>query len=603
MNRIVAVFCSLLVSLGCSLQIDNDELERLVGQKLMLDFRYFCADGTPSEECKSAVTELPPELAEVLRDGQIGGVILFADNLIEAPQIVRLIDAMQKVMRDAGLPPLFIAIDQEGGRVARLPEQVDVRFAGNMALGASYAADAEQGQQLTLDVASGMAQVLHDLGFNLNFAPTVDVNVNPDNPVINVRSYGESPQMVAELGQLTVAAMQQQGVMSALKHFPGHGDTNVDSHTGLPRVDHDRATIAAVDLLPFAYSINSAAPPAMIMTVHIQYPQLDDSTFVATDGTETILPATMSRKILSGVLREELNYQGVIVTDALDMAGIAHYFDEVDATLQTFRAGADIALMPYTIRNPADIAAFWDFHAQVIAGARDLDATELRASAARIAALKTDYQLSETMDLDARLAITVALPRASNVALEDKLANAAVTTVFGHAALPLQASHWHFVMPDTLRCEAAQQALHQQRPELTSSCTSLARLPGAPEQQWPADSAIIVGDITPHHSLVEMGGMDDLASWRERPSKAEQHAWLQETLSMAREQQLPTVFVALRAPYVIGDFRELATAAVATYDYSAAIADDGRVRSASINALITTLLTGQAAGQLPVSVD
>lgn len=605
MIRCFALLLSLLFLSACGPQQSADNTRLELGQKLMLDFRYFCADGTKSEECQSAVTELPEALAQVLREGRIGGVILFADNLQSGPQIATLIEQMQQVMREANLPPLFIAIDQEGGRVARLPAQLSTRFGGNMALGATYM---EHGTDYAEQVAAGIAAELKLFGFNLNFAPTVDVNVNPENPVINVRSYGEEPAAVAALGQATVATLQANDIMSALKHFPGHGDTHVDSHTGLPRVEHERATIDEVDLLPFKRIINSQTPPAMVMTAHIQYPALDATEFVATNGEPTIVPATMSRKILTGVLREELGFKGVIVTDALDMAGIAHYYAPLEATIQTFKAGADIALMPYTIRTPADITGFWRYFEgleQAVAAGK-IDSQALSRSAGRIAQLKTNYGLNEapTTTLAERLSEQEQLPFAENLAVEQALARAATTKVYDKGVLPLQAKHWYAVMPDTLRCEAFTTALAAQQPDVSSDCLSLAELPeGQPWLDWRADAAVVVGDITPHHSLAEMGGMDDLASWRDRPSKADQHAWLQQLMAFTHARQQATVFVALRTPYVVSDFRAIADAALATYDYSAAADATGDVRSASFTALVDVLLGRAAPGQLPVSVD
>ncbi|RUO56601.1 glycoside hydrolase family 3 N-terminal domain-containing protein [Pseudidiomarina homiensis] len=607
MIRNFALLLSLIFLAACTPQEPNtaEQVRLQLGQKLMLDFRYFCNDGTASEECKAAVTELPDALANVLREGHIGGVILFADNLVEGQQITTLIAQMQKVVRDAGLPPLFIAVDQEGGRVARLPPAISTRFGGNMALGATYAA---QGTGYAEQVAAGIAKELSLLGFNLNFAPTVDVNVNPANPVINVRSYGEDPDQVAALGQATVATLQSHGIMSALKHFPGHGDTHVDSHTGLPRVEHERATIDAVDLLPFKHIISSDTPPAMVMTAHIQYPALDDTKFTATNGEATIVPATMSHKILTGVLREELGFNGVIVTDALDMAGIAHYYAPLEATIATFKAGADIALMPYTIRTPDDIDGFWQYFAgleQAVA-AGEIDTKALANSAQRIAQLKTDYGLTKqaSQTLEDRLESLKQLPLAQNVQVEQALAYDATTEIYDNGILPLTAEHWYAVMPDTLRCQAFTSALAEQRPTISSDCLSLAELPaGQPWFEWRADAAVIVGDITPHHSLAEMGGMDDLASWRERPSKAEQHAWLQELMAFTHARQQPTVFVALRTPYVASDFRAVADAALATYDYSAAMNSAGNVRSASFTALVEVLLGRQARGNLPVTVE
>lgn len=585
----------------------TSEVRQLLGQKLMLDFRYFCDDGTAAEKCQQAVTELPEELAEVLREGVIGGVIVFSENLQSVPQIMTLIDEMQDVMRASGHPPLFIALDQEGGRVARLPDDIATRFAGNMAIGATYP---QRQTEFAEQVGAGIGKAVKSLGFNVNFAPTVDVNVNPENPVINVRSYGEDAELVATLGMATVKAMQAQGVMSALKHFPGHGDTHVDSHTGLPRVDHDRATIDAVDLLPFQRSIASSTPPAMIMTAHIQYPQLDDTTFVAKDGQATVVPATMSQKILTGVLREELGYRGVIITDALDMAGIAHYFEPLAATIQTFNAGADIALMPFTIRNNADIDAFWQYfeglERAVQAGQLDLE--QLRVSGARIADLKQRYGLlsSASLPLAERIQyVQNKLPLAANKALERKLAAASVTKVWDNALLPITTKTWQLVMPDTLRCVAFEQAILAQQPGAEVNCVSLSKLPeGQPWQNWNPDATLVIGDITPHHSLAEMGGMDDLANWRERPSKADQYLWLEQVLALAKQRQQPTVLVALRAPYVLSRYRDVADAALASYDYSAHGSEDSsaRIHSPSIDAIVAVLLGEQAPGVLPVTV-
>lgn len=607
MIRRFALLVSIIILTSCSPSgtASGEQQPLQLGQKLMLDFRYFCTDGTASEECKTPVTELPDELAEVLRKGMIGGVILFADNLQSGEQIVTLIDQMQTVMREAQLPPLFIAVDQEGGRVARLPAELSTRFAGNMALGATFI---DHKTHFAEQVASGIAKELNLLGFNLNFAPTVDVNVNPQNPVINVRSYGEDPAVVAALGQTTVATLQEHGIMSALKHFPGHGDTQVDSHTGLPRVEHSRETIEQVDLLPFRRIINSATPPAMVMTAHIQYPALDDTKFIASNGEPTVVPATMSHKILTGVLRKELGFNGVIVTDALDMAGIAHYYAPLEATIATFKAGADIALMPYTIRTPADIKGFWQYLAglEQAASSGELNTTELADSALRIQQLKAEYSLDvpPTKSLSARLETLEQMPLVNNIQVEQALADAATTLVYDNGVLPLQAKQWYAVMPDTLRCQAFTDALARQKPEVRSECLSLAELPeGQPWLDWSADAAVVVGDITPHHSLAEMGGMDDLASWRERPSKADQHAWLQELMASAAAREQETVFVALRTPYVITDFRAVADAALATYDYSAALQPSGQVMSASFDALIAALLSGEAAGNLPVTVD
>ena len=169
---------------------------KMLGQKLMLDLRYFCPNDTPSKQCKQPVTELPSELSRLLSRHAIGGVILFAENLVTTTQIKKLTAQIHATAIDHDLP-MFIAVDQEGGRVARLPTDYSPAFSGNMALGATYA---KHQTQLASQVAEVIGQDLLAMGINVNFAPTVDVNANPQNPVINVRSFGESVPLVSALG-------------------------------------------------------------------------------------------------------------------------------------------------------------------------------------------------------------------------------------------------------------------------------------------------------------------------------------------------------------------------------------------------------------------
>jgi beta-N-acetylhexosaminidase len=326
-------------------------LEQQLGQKLILDFRYFCQHGA-STKCRIPMTELPNELSTAIAKYDIGGVILFSENTQSIEQTITLNSQLQTAAsKSSSKLPLFISIDQEGGRVARLPRDVATSFTGNMSIGATYK---KHGTSFAKKTATVIAKELNSLGINVNYAPTVDVNMNPDNPVINVRSFGENPVLVSKLGAAQVAGFENNGVITSLKHFPGHGDTNVDSHTGLPQVNHSKEIIYEQDLSPFKHII-AKQNPGMIMTAHIQYPALDSTTFVSIDGKTMIKPATMSRAIITDILRGELNYQGVVVTDALDMAGISNFFTPTQAVINTFAAGADIALMPVEIRTPDDL--------------------------------------------------------------------------------------------------------------------------------------------------------------------------------------------------------------------------------------------------------
>ena len=552
---------------GC---VSTDEQPYLipVAQKIMLDVRYFCPEGIAEDEkCTQPVTDLPLPLAQLIRDTGIGGVILFAENLQSTEQIVRLNDQLQQQGKVAGHGPLFIAIDQEGGRVMRLPAGVGTAFAGNMALGAS---ESTHGNALAKASANVIGEELRALGFNVNFAPTLDVNVNPDNPVINVRSYGEDPKLVARLGLAQSQGFEQAGVLSALKHFPGHGDTSVDSHIGLPRVEHDRQRIENIDLLPFRYAIEQGNP-AMIMTAHIQYPALEPRTFVNKDGKSTELPATLSRAILTDLLRDEMGFKGLIVTDALDMAGISQFFSPVEATIQTFAAGADIALMPYTIRTPQDIRDFKQFLRAVAAAYADkrLSADELTASLARIDTAKSALRFNASA-IDAQVTnANQILSRPQSRLLEQNIADAAITMNLNKGVLPLSPAlkSLDLLMPDQQKCEAMQVAMARTRPGLEVRCASIANKEKQPTPPAAFADALIVADVFPAQTLAELGGMDDLDNWRQRASKADQWQSIQQWMQRAKTAGKPVVLINLRTPYQTERFNGLVDAVLTSYDY------------------------------------
>jgi len=326
-------------------------LDEKIGQKLMLDFRVWCPAGEPL--CLQNLTVINPEIKQIISQHYIGGIILFSNNLNDVEQITTLIDGLQQAMTDTKHLPLLIGTDQEGGIVARLPRNVSATFPGNMAIAAAYFGDKEK--SYATEVGKYLARDLKAVGINIDFAPDVDVNVNPLNPVINVRSFSDDPGIVSELGLELSRAIQQEGVAATIKHFPGHGDTVADSHLGLPVVSHSAEQAWNIDLYPFKYIIEKNSPD-LIMTAHIQYPALDDSQIYAGKaGISIIAPATLSRKIQHDILRQQLGYQGIVISDALNMGAIAQNFDSVDATIKTFQAGVDIALMPVAVTNLKEV--------------------------------------------------------------------------------------------------------------------------------------------------------------------------------------------------------------------------------------------------------
>ena len=286
-------------------------IEEKVGQLIMVGF-----GGTQANEA----------IETHIRGRFVGGVVLFSRNIQSPEQTAALTNQLQRLTEATTRQiPLFIGIDQEGGWVIRLREGATM-LPGNMALGATDSTElAERAGEIT-------AVELAAVGVNLNFAPVVDVNNNPQNPVIDRRSFGESPELVSRLGVAYIRGLQRNGVLATAKHFPGHGDTTVDSHFDLPTVNHDRERIHALELRPFRAAID--ADVAAIMTAHIIYPAFDADR-----------PATLSPAILTDLLRKELGFDGLLITDDMEMKAIDDCYRSGEAAVMAVEAGADIVMV------------------------------------------------------------------------------------------------------------------------------------------------------------------------------------------------------------------------------------------------------------------
>lgn len=276
--------------------------------------------------------------ARLIARYHVGGIILFswANNMNSVDQVARMSNGIQHAGRSQRVPvPLLISTDQEQGIIYRLPPPTTA-FPGSMPLGAGRnPANAWRAAYVT-------GQEMRAMGLNQDMAPDADVNVNPQNPIIGVRSFGSYPPMVSSLTEAQVRGFQHAGVAATAKHFPGHGDTDTDSHTGLPVIHHTRAQLKSIDLPPFRAAISSGVDA--IMTAHIVVPALDAS------GR----PATLSRPILTGVLRRQLGFRGVIITDSLSMAGVRQMFSDRRVPVEAIKAGADLMLMPPDLRLAID---------------------------------------------------------------------------------------------------------------------------------------------------------------------------------------------------------------------------------------------------------
>ncbi|RXZ83661.1 beta-N-acetylhexosaminidase [Paenibacillaceae bacterium] len=327
-------------------------LEEKIGQLFICGF-----DGLEPDDAIRALT----------KEYHIGGIVYFRRNVASVEQISSLSHNLQRLPRSRSDIPLFISIDQEGGMVSRLDHDGISRIPGNMSLGA--ADDAE----LTFETAVLSANEMIALGMNLNFAPCIDVNNNAANPVIGVRSFGENPERVATHGVAAIRGYQKTGVGATAKHFPGHGDTAVDSHRGLAVVPHNKERLYQVELLPFRWAIEAGVDA--IMTAHVIFPAFEPDE----------IPATLSRRVLTELLREEMGYKGVIITDCLEMHAISKHCGIAEGAVQAIEAGADIVLVSHTL--PEQIGAIVAVQAAVKSGR--LSEARIDQSLERILALKS----------------------------------------------------------------------------------------------------------------------------------------------------------------------------------------------------------------------
>ncbi|MGO4534541.1 glycoside hydrolase family 3 protein [Leifsonia sp. 2MCAF36] len=305
-------------------------------------------------------TTLPEWLAARLREG-LGGVCLFGQNIASAEQLRAMTDAIY-----AANPDAIVAIDEEGGDVTRLYYESGSPYPGNAILGRL------DDVAYTEDVARRVGEELRRAGVNLDFAPDIDINSNPDNPVIGVRSFGTSADVVAEHGAAWARGLQSAGVAAAAKHFPGHGDTGADSHRELPVVDLSAAQLRERELVPFRAVV--AAGARAVMTSHILLPQLDAA-----------LPATLSPAIIEGMLRGELGFDGVVVSDALDMHGASGERGIPEAAVLALAAGCDLLCIG-TENTDAQLTAIEQAIATAVALSR-LSPSRLADASARVRTL------------------------------------------------------------------------------------------------------------------------------------------------------------------------------------------------------------------------
>lgn len=623
-------------------------LKEKIGQKLMLDFRYWCPMGTANQACTLDFITMNQTVKQIISQNHIGGIILFANNLKTIAQITTLTDAFQQAMQESNNLALLIGTDQEGGIVARLPRDVSVTFPGNMALAAAYLGHSNISYGTV--VGKILATDLKAVGINIDFAPVVDVNVNPLNPVINVRSFSDDPKLVAKLGLEVSQAIQAEGIAATLKHFPGHGDTTTDSHIGLPIVNHTLAEAWAIDLYPFKTIIQLDSPD-LIMTAHIQYPALDNSQIYAEKaGKDIIAPATLSRKIQYDILRHQLGFQGIVITDALDMGAIAQNFDSTDATIKAFQAGDDIALMPIEIIQPDDANKVADLVAKIEAAVLNgtISRNELDQSVLRIIQLKIKLGLLTRDQTPLSEKITNAQNTVGDKSqhnTEAAITDDAMTLVQNNAGLlPLKLStgvRIHILTPwleqgAGIATEITRLQQTQQLPSnihvtyIRIADTTLT----AEKQAIDNADIIIVGNSTTSSSpllnserfarttfpMQSLGTLvfpdipkgDDNNNSHSKPfllsvgNDLSEAQFIYQALQYAKDHGKKTIFISLLAPYDLPNYKDVADAMLAGYDFYGYLSDDdtlGYYRGPSMPAL-TRIIFGisHAKAKLPINI-
>lgn len=623
-KKMIALFVVLfvVVSVLCSplhLKADDDYIDEMVNhmttkqkieQMLMPDFRQWKKVGDTSTTDVTVVNE---EIASIIDKYNFGGVILFANNVKDTDQTLKLTTDLQAAaLRNTsgetyGNIPLLLSIDQEGGIVYRLGS--GTALPGNMAIGAT------RSTQNAMQAGQVIGRELSALDINVNFAPDFDVNNNPNNPVIGLRSFSSDPTLVADLGVAMMQGMQQYAIATAAKHFPGHGDTATDSHTGLPRVNKSYEDLKKVELFPFQAAIDHGVD--MIMTAHIQYPQIETTQVISKkDGKKIYLPATLSHKIITDILRDQMHFDGVVVTDALNMDAIAQNFGEIEAVEKAMNAGVDICLMPVTLRSMADVTTLDNMINTLVSDVDNkiIPMSRLNESVKRILMLKEKRGiLHYTLPTDFNKKLAFAeqqVGSAENRAIERELSEQAVTVVKNEdTILPYKpAENANVLLIATYPNEQPGMELSMRRliaegviPKSTtyesvnynpSKGIDLATIKQKIDH---ADYVIVISEI----------------SGASQMDTTSQGSWLAnrpfDILNYANEQQVPATIMSISKPYDLAIYPQ-AKAAVAVYgnkgmDPTEAMAPSNAF-GPNIPAGVEVIFGGHGAqGKLPVDIN
>jgi beta-N-acetylhexosaminidase len=307
---------------------------------------------------------------QLIEKYKVGGFIFFSRNIENPTQFLTLVNSL-KTVNMMNKTPLFFSIDEEGGRVSRMPKEI-------LNLPTSKSIGKIDNPDFSYKIGGLIGEELKLFGLNMDFAPVLDINSNPQNPVIGERAFGSKADTVSKLGVQTMKGVQSKNIISVVKHFPGHGDTAVDSHIGLPTVENDLRRLESFELLPFAQAINNDADAVMV--AHIMLPKIDPEN-----------PSSFSKKIITDILRTNLNFDGVVITDDMTMGAISNNYDIGEAAVKSINAGTDIVL----------VCHYYDKEVAVINAIKNalddgtISEDRIDQSVYRVLALKNKYALSD----------------------------------------------------------------------------------------------------------------------------------------------------------------------------------------------------------------
>lgn len=288
-------------------KVESMSLEEKIGQLFIVGFEG---------------EEINDEIVDLVKNQKVGGLIYFSRNIVDSNQIINLNNEIKAIEKDI---PLFISVDEEGGVVSRVPEEF-VKLPSSGYIGQF------NDENLSYNVGKIIAKELNSLGFNMDFAPVLDIDSNPNNTVIGERAFGNNSEIVSRLGIKTMEGIKDGKIIPVVKHFPGHGDTDVDSHYGLPIVKKTLEELENLEFIPFKNAIDNGADVVMISSIILE-------------SIDNEYPATMSKKVTTDILRDSLGFDGVIATDDMTMGAIVDNYNLADAVIMSINAGSDLVLV------------------------------------------------------------------------------------------------------------------------------------------------------------------------------------------------------------------------------------------------------------------